>query len=73
MKNKYRLRYSDSLCESQKSDRGVLRSAEFITNEKIRELCGFTRKQVRRTVDKMLREDILKMEAKGRSARYVRK
>lgn len=50
-----------------------LQSAESITNEKIRELCGFTRNQVRRTVDKMLREDILKMEGKGRSARYVRK
>ena len=50
-----------------------LQSAEFITNEKIRELCGFTRNQVRRTVDKMLREDILKMEGKGRSARYVKK
>lgn len=50
-----------------------LQSAEFITNEKIRELCGFTRNQVRRTVDKMLQEDILKMEGKGRSARYVRK
>lgn len=50
-----------------------LQSAEFITNEKIRELCGFTRNQVRRTVDKMLQEDILKMEGKGRSTRYVRK
>ncbi len=50
-----------------------LQSAEFITNEKIRELCRFTRNQVRRTVDKMLQEDILKMEGKGRSARYVRK
>ncbi len=50
-----------------------LQSAEFITNEKIRELCGFTRNQVRRTVDKMLQEDILKMEGRGRSARYVRK
>lgn len=50
-----------------------LQSAEFITNEKIRELCGFTRNQVRRTVDKMIQEDILKMEGKGRSARYVRK
>ena len=50
-----------------------LQSAEFITNEKIRELCGFTRNQVRRTVDKMLREEILIMEGKGRSARYVRK
>lgn len=50
-----------------------LQSAEYITNEKMRELCGFTRNQVRRTVDKMLREGILKMEGKGRSARYVRK
>lgn len=50
-----------------------LQSAEFITNEKIRELCGFTRNQVRRTVEKMLQENILKMEGKGRSARYIRK
>ena len=50
-----------------------LQSAEFITNEKIRELCGFTRNQVRRTVDKMIQENILKIEGKGRSAKYVRK
>ncbi len=50
-----------------------LQSAEFITNEKIRELCGFTRNQVRRTVDKMLQENILQMEGKGRSARYIHK
>lgn len=30
------------------------------------ELCGFTRNQVRRTIEKMLQENILKMEGKGR-------
>lgn len=50
-----------------------LQSAEFITNEKIRELCGFTRNQVRRTIDKMIQENIVEMKGKGRSARYVRK
>lgn len=50
-----------------------LQSAEYITNEKIRELCGFTRNQARRTLEKMIRENILQMEGKGRSARYIRK
>lgn len=50
-----------------------LQSAEFITNEKIRELCGFTRNQVRRTIDKMIQENVVEMKGKGRSARYVRK
>lgn len=49
-----------------------LQSAEFITNEKIRELCGFTRQQARVTLDKMQSEGILRMEGKGRVARYYR-
>lgn len=47
-----------------------LQSAEFITNEKIRELCGFTRQQARDTLDKMQSEGILRLEGKGRAARY---
>lgn len=49
-----------------------LQSAEFITNEKIRKLCGFTRQQARVTLDKMQSEGILRMEGKGRVARYYR-
>lgn len=50
-----------------------LQSAEYITNEKIRELCGFTRQQARVTLDKMQLEGILRLEGKGRAARYYRK
>ena len=47
-----------------------LQSAEFITNEKVRELCGFTRQQARTTLDKMRSEGILRLEGKGRAAKY---
>lgn len=47
-----------------------LQSAEFITNEKIRELCGFTRQQARLTLDKMQSEGILRLEGRGRAAKY---
>lgn len=49
-----------------------LQSAEFITNEKIRELCGFTRQQARTTLDKMRSEGILRLEGRGRVARYYK-
>lgn len=49
-----------------------LQSAEFITNEKIRELCGFTRQQARITLDRMRSEGILRLEGRGRVARYYR-
>lgn len=49
-----------------------LKSAEFITNEKIRELCGFTRQQARVTLDKMQSEGILRLQGKGRMARYYK-
>ncbi len=49
-----------------------LQSAEFITNEKIRELCGFTRQQARITLEKMQSEGILRLEGKGRASRYYR-
>lgn len=38
------------------SGKEYLQSAEFITNEKIRELCGFTRQQARTTLDRMRSE-----------------
>ncbi|MBD5489381.1 MAG: hypothetical protein HDR13_11420 [Lachnospiraceae bacterium] len=47
-----------------------LQSVEFITNEKVRELCGFTRQQARTTLDKMRSEGILRLEGKGRAAKY---
>ena len=43
-----------------------------ITNEKIRELCGFTKQQARAVTDKMRAENMLRMEGKGRLSRYVR-
>lgn len=49
-----------------------LKSAEFITNEKIRELCGFTRQQARVTLDKMQAEGLLYLEGKGRAAKYYK-
>ena len=49
-----------------------LQSAEFITNEKIRELCGFTRQQARSTLDRMRSEGILRLEGQGRVAKYYR-
>ena len=49
-----------------------LKSAEFITNEKIRELCGFTRQQARVTLDKMQAEGLLHLEGKGRAAKYYK-
>lgn len=50
-----------------------LQTADFITNEKIRELCGFTRQQARVTLDKMQYEDLLELKGKGRGAKYYRK
>lgn len=49
-----------------------LQSAEFITNEKIRGLCGFTRQQARTTLDKMRSEGILRLEGQRRVARYYK-
>ncbi|MCM1326119.1 MAG: putative DNA binding domain-containing protein [Lachnoclostridium sp.] len=43
-----------------------------ITNEKIRELCGFTKQQARAVTDKMRAENMLRMEGKGRLSRYVK-
>lgn len=43
-----------------------------ITNEKIRDLCGFTKQQARVTIDKMRTENILRLEGKGKLSRYVK-
>ena len=43
-----------------------------ITNEKIRELCGFTKQQARVVIDRMRAENILKMEGKGKLSRYIK-
>ena len=43
-----------------------------ITNEEIRELCGFTKQQARAATDKMRDENILRMEGKGKLSRYVK-
>ena len=43
-----------------------------ITNEKIRELCGFTKQQARVAIDKMRAENILKLVGKGKLSRYIK-
>ena len=48
-----------------------LENEEFITNEEIRELCGFTKQQARSVIDKMREEGILKLVGKGSASRYV--
>ncbi len=45
----------------------------FITNEKIQELCGYTRQQARMTTDKMRLEGLIQLEGKGRGAKYLLK
>lgn len=47
-----------------------LKNSEFITNEKIQELCGFTRQQARMTTDKMRSEELIELIGKGRGAKY---
>ena len=41
-----------------------------ITNEKVRELCGFTRQQARSTLDRMRKEKILVLNKKGKYSSY---
>lgn len=45
---------------------------EFITNEKTRELCGFTKQQARATLDKMRAEEKIVLMGVGRASRYVK-
>lgn len=49
-----------------------LEQANSITNEEIRELCGYTKQQARAVTDKMRDENILKIEGKGKLSRYVK-
>lgn len=44
---------------------------EAITNEKIRELCGFTKQQARAVIDKMRLEGILQLVGKGSASKYI--
>lgn len=43
----------------------------FITNETVRELCGYTQKQARKTIEKMREENILTITGKGRTTKYI--
>lgn len=44
----------------------------FITNEKTRELCGFTKQQARSALDKMREESLIQLVGAGRSSKYVK-
>lgn len=48
-----------------------LEEEEAITNEKIRELCGFTKQQARTVIDKMRLEGILQLVGKGSASKYI--
>ena len=48
-----------------------LEKEEAITNEEIRELCGFTKQQARSVIDKMRAEGILQLVGKGSASKYV--
>ena len=48
-----------------------LEEEESITNEKIRELCGFTKQQARTVIDKMRSEGILQLVGKGSASKYI--
>lgn len=49
-----------------------LNKNNYITNSSIQELCGFTKQQARRTIDKMKSENLIQLIGKGRSSRYIR-
>lgn len=50
-----------------------LENESSITNEKIRELCGFTKQQARIVIDKMRAENILELIGKGTVSAYILK
>lgn len=50
-----------------------LKGNDSVANEKIQELCGFTRQQARSTVDKMRAEGLIELIGKGRGAKYILK
>ena len=43
-----------------------------ITNEKTRELCGFTKQQARSALDKMRGEALIQLVGAGRSSKYMK-
>ena len=43
-----------------------------ITNEKTRELCGFTKQQARSTLDKMREEKLIQLVGAGLSSKYIK-
>lgn len=43
-----------------------------ITNEKTRELCGFSKQQARYTLDKMRKDSLIKLVGSGRNSKYVK-
>lgn len=47
-----------------------LETNEFITNQTIRELCGYTKQQARATIDKLKDEEGLQMVGSGKGAKY---
>ena len=42
-----------------------------ITNEKTRELCGFTKQQARNALDRMRNEGLIKLVGVGKSSKYI--
>jgi ATP-dependent DNA helicase RecG len=48
-----------------------IRGNDFITNEKTRELCGFTKQQARMTIDKMRKENLIELRGVGKKSCYV--
>ena len=48
-----------------------LSSSGVITNEKVQELCGFTRQQAKKTLSKMREEGQIDLTGKGRGSKYV--
>ena len=49
-----------------------IESNKSITNEKTRELCGFTKQQARSALDKMRGESLIKLVGAGRSSKYIK-
>lgn len=49
-----------------------IESNGYITNEKTRELCGFTKQQARSALDKMRNEFLVQLVGSGRSSKYVK-
>ena len=50
-----------------------LATSEAITNEKVQELCGFTRQQAKDTLAKIRQEDLIALVGSGRGAKYILK